>query len=329
MAADENKIIDIYGLSIMYYSDGAAIQAVRGVDITLEKGECVGIVGESGCGKSTLALAVLRLINKAEGKITDGKIGLKGKDLREITDEEMRKIRGNQISMILQDPFNSLNPVINIREQLREAYFVHNPEVKEMEKVDKIIQEGLKEVQLPSNESFLNSYPHQLSGGMLQRVSIAAALINSPEVLIADEPTSNLDVTIQKQIMETLKNLKEIHNLSMIFITHDLNLVSSFADTIYILYAGKVMEYGPVSDIFNDPAHPYTKGLLKALPRLGEKERIYPIPGNVPHPSDLPPGCSFAPRCGLAGEECKAEGIEMVEVGSGHYARCIKINDDK
>lgn len=321
------RILSIKDLKVEYFAEGAVIPALRGVDFTLEKGECVGVVGESGCGKSTLALAILNLIDKIEGRITCGDVNLylnreKGVvNLRDLPADEMRNIRGRRISLILQDPYNSLNPVIRVGNQLKEAYLAHN---KDSSKADEVIKEKLEAVHLASDSSITDSYPHQLSGGMLQRVSIAMALLNSPQILIADEPTSNLDVTIQKKIIETLKNLKKRFDLSLIFITHNLNLVSEFADRIYILYAGRFVECGTLFRIFSNPAHPYTRGLLKALPHISEPGRkISPIPGSVPSPTDILCGCGFAPRCEHKKNECSEDEIRMEEIEPGHFVRCI------
>lgn len=317
------NILEIEDLSVEYYTAVSVVPALHGVSLLLKKGECIGVVGESGCGKSTLVQAILDIINPGEGKITHGKIRLNGIDLRRLHGEQMRLVRGKQISLILQDPFNSLNPVIRIGAQLRESYLVHHPGWSDANKLNDIIKESLTEVHLPWKENFLNSYPHQLSGGMLQRICIAVALINSPEVLIADEPTSNLDVTIQKRIIENLKGLKEKLNLSLIFITHNLNLVSGFADRIYILYAGSFVEYGPTSRIFTNPLHPYTKGLINALPHFSNRgKKISPIPGKIPSPTDLPQGCSFSPRCEIKKNRCFENNIAMKEIEPGHFTRC-------
>ncbi len=318
------NILEIKDLKVEYFSERGVIPALRGVSLTLRRGECIGVVGESGCGKSTLALALLDIIDRTEGRVycSDIKLYLDEEviNLRNLSKDEMRSIRGDKISLILQDPYNTLNPVIKIGKQLKETYSVHHPGSSVQKE---IIEKRLKEVHLPY-ESIVDLYPHQLSGGMLQRVSIAMALLNSPEVLIADEPTSNLDVTIQKKIIENLKILKEKLNLSLIFISHNLNLVSEFADRIYILYAGKFVEYGASSEIFTNPLHPYTKGLLNALPDISKHgKKISPISGNVPDPLNLPEGCSFAPRCKSRKDECLQNETSIKEVESGHFSRCI------
>lgn len=322
-----DKILEAKNLSVKYFAGDNEVPVLRGVNLTLNRGECIGIVGESGCGKSTFASALLSLIDNTEGRITSDHVKFYSAtnkeeiDLSRLSKEELRDIRGNKISMILQDPYSSLNPVIRIGRQLKEAYLTHNPETDE---IDNIINEKLKEVHLPSSGSITKAFPHQLSGGMLQRVSIAAALLNNPEILIADEPTSSLDVTIQKKIIENLKSLRQELNLSLIFISHNLNLVSGFADRIYILYAGKFVEYGPTEKVFSNPAHPYTKGLISALPHISKiGKKIVSIPGNVPSPGNLPEGCSFSPRCDMGKDECNESEFELEEVESGHFVRCV------
>lgn len=322
-----SKILKIRDLSVEYFSGKNRLPALRGVDIDLEEGETIGIVGESGCGKSTLALAIMGIINKNEGRITSGKIKYYTaekieKEFVGLSSEKFRYFRGNEISMIMQDPYNSLNPVIKIGKQLEEAYLAHNP--FEKEKVEEVIDRCLKDVHLPADKTILNSYPHQLSGGMLQRVNIAMALINQPRILLADEPTSNLDVTIQKEIIDNLKTVKAEFNLSMIFITHNLNLVSEFADKIYVFYAGKVIEYSSVSNIFSNPIHPYTRGLINTLAGLSKnRKRIFPIPGSVPNPLNLPAGCAFSPRCKIAlVDRCMQGEIELKEREKNHFVRC-------
>ncbi|MFH1414584.1 MAG: ABC transporter ATP-binding protein [Elusimicrobiota bacterium] len=325
-----DKILSIKGLRVEYGSALRYVEALRGVDVVLGKGECIGIVGESGCGKTTLAAAILGLIDPSEGRTVSETISFKPSDNKgevELSGRSpvwMREIRGKKISLVLQDPYNSLNPVIRIGKQLKEAYFAHNR--RDREAVEKVIRKKLEEVRLPSDGSISKSYPHQLSGGMLQRVCIAMALLNEPEVLIADEPTSNLDVTIQKEIMHLLKRLKHEFNLSMIFITHNLNLVSEFADRIYILYAGEVVEYGPAEYIFKNPVHFYTKGLISALPSISDIKRdIRPIPGKVPSPGKIPPGCGFLPRCSHKTDICSGKPIGMKKAGPDHFARCTHI----
>ena len=327
---DKNRIpvmpnkIEIKNLSVEYYSRKTIIPALCDVSMTLKKGECAGVVGESGCGKSTLALSILDIIDRSDGAITGGVIKLYLNssivDITKIPLEQKRNIRGKYISLILQDPYNTLNPVIKIGEQLKEAYLVHNPSAGD---VKEKIKQSLVDVHLNYDEKIINSYPHQLSGGMLQRISIAAALINDPEILIADEPTSNLDVTIQKKIVENIASLQKKYDLSVIFITHNLNLVSGFADTMFILYAGRVVESGPTECIFKEPAHPYTRALLDALPDLKQTgKKILPISGTVPDLSKLPKGCSFAPRCAEYNDRCVMM-PDLKEISQGHFVRCI------
>ncbi|MFW6134272.1 MAG: ABC transporter ATP-binding protein [Elusimicrobiota bacterium] len=321
------NVLEIKNLSARYFSSKGIVHALDNIDLDLEKGKCIGIVGESGCGKSTLALSIMDIMDPHEGEVKADMIsfylnrGKKMVDMIALSQAQKRKLRGNYISLILQDPYNALNPVIKIGDQLKEIYFVHNPKKKN---VYPVIKRKLREVHLDYCDRIMDSYPHQLSGGMLQRVCIAAALINNPEILIADEPTSNLDVTIQKKIIENLKNLKQKHNLSMIFITHNLNLVSEFADEIYILYAGEIVEKGPSYSIFGNACHPYTRGLIKALPKLGVSKKIKPIPGSVPEMNKVIRGCRFSSRCKNMEPECEAGDIELKQAGKNHYVRCIK-----
>ncbi len=309
-------------LKATYIRENLRVKALRGVNLNLHKGECVGVVGESGCGKSTFALSLMGLIDSSEaevsGRVDVNPAGDKKLNLLELTEKEKNKIRGRYISLIMQDPYNTLNPVMRIGRQLREAYALHNRKKDASETISRL----LEEVGLGSDT--LKAFPHQLSGGMLQRVCLVCALVNNPAVLIADEPTSNLDVTIQRKVINNLLRIKEKYELAMVFITHNINLVAGFADRIFILYAGKVVEEAPASEIFKDPKHPYTAALMRALPDLSEpKRKIVPIPGSVPDPVDVTEGCSFYPRCRFAREECFRNEILLKEVAGGHYVRCL------
>ncbi len=310
-------LLEISNLEAVYYTPSGPVKALRGVDLYVKRGESVGVAGESGCGKSTLALSVLDLFDRAEGAVSGGRISFSGMDLSGLDEKQMQGIRGKRISLIMQDPYGSFNPVIRIGRQMEEICRVHGMRADE---TSETCLRMLEEVNL--DRGVREMFPHQLSGGMLQRASIAAALLNSPELLIADEPTSNLDVTIQKKIIDNLGVLRKKHSLSLVFITHNLNLLSSLADRIYILYAGQVLEYGPAEDIFSRPAHPYTKGLLGALPDIKTPgSRIRPIPGSVPSPADTTPGCVFFPRCSRGSERCGRE-KELIRVSEEHYSRC-------
>jgi peptide/nickel transport system ATP-binding protein len=321
----------IKGLKVTYGWEERTVNALVDIDLSLKKGECAGIVGESGCGKSTLAYALMGLIDPMEGRIEAGSVDFElteGNcvDMVSLDENAMRHIRGMEVSLIMQDPYNALNPVMRIGEQMQEAYLVHNKinEHNEEDVVD-IIRSKLRDVSLPDDQTILGAYPHQLSGGMLQRVGIAIALLNDPCLLIADEPTSNLDVTIQKKIVENIAYIRDKSELTMIFITHNLNLVAKLADKLYILYAGRIVEYGPCKDIFINPAHPYTKGLIDALPRILEPgKKIKPIPGTVPAGGSIGSGCDFAPRCSISDSRCSLQ-VPVKEVSDGHFARCLKL----
>jgi len=318
------KVLTVRNLSVSYFSHDKSLPALRNISFNLKRGECIAVVGESGCGKSTLALALMDLIEPSEGIIRKGRILFHDKekelDFLKENDEYKRSLRGSFISLILQDPYNTFNPVIKIGRQLIEAFAAHD---KSYEQARAKALKCISEVHLKNPEEILNSYPHELSGGMLQRASIAAALINNPKVLIADEPTSNLDVTTQMKIIENLKALKKEHELSMIFISHNLNLVSGFADMLCILYLGEIVEIGPAERVFKNPLHPYTAGLIKALPRLSKGAEVSPIPGSVPSLNNIPDGCSFADRCSVCKSECKFK-TELVQKEPGHYVRCMQ-----
>lgn len=312
-----SRILSVTDLWVSYYLRGEEIPALRGVDLFLDKGESLGIAGESGCGKSTLASAILRLIPPSEGKFKSGMISFNNKDIISLPYEEIRGIRGCRISLVMQDPYSSFNPVIKIGRQLIEAATVHGASEAAAEKEAEIL---LEEVGLKSE--IMGAFPHQLSGGMLQRASIAASLINKPDILIADEPTSSLDVTVQKKIAELLISLKERFSLSLIFITHNLNLLSQISDRVYTLYAGEVVESAPTSELFADPAHPYTKGLIQALPDIrASVTGLKPIPGSIPSPSELPTGCSFSPRCPYSFDKCSAH-PDLKRKNASHLYRC-------
>jgi len=323
---NEEILLKIENLKTHFITSSGIIKAVDGVDLEIKKGETLGLVGESGCGKSVTALSILRLIQTPPGKIASGKIYFQGENLLELENREMRKIRGNKISMIFQEPMTSLNPVFTIGQQIAEVIILHQ-KLKKKEAYEKTI-EMLKKVSIPSPEQRIKEYPHQLSGGMRQRVMIAMALSCNPKLLLADEPTTALDVTIQAQILELIGKLKEEINMSVMLITHDLGIVAEICQTVAVMYAGKIVELGDVFSIFEDTLHPYTKGLLASAARLeagGEKKlRLAAIPGTVPHPSEFSEWCRFEPRCSIAEDFCKKEEPKLIEKRKGHWVRCFK-----
>jgi peptide/nickel transport system ATP-binding protein len=314
------NLLEIHNLKTYFYTDNGVIPAVNGVSFTVKKGETLGIVGESGSGKSVTALTAMRL---TPGKVVDGSIHFKGQDLIALSDDEMRKIRGKEIAMIFQEPMTSLNPVFTIGNQIMEAVFTHTKVNKKKAKERAI--ELLDLVGIPRPERIVNEYPHRLSGGMRQRVMIAMAMACNPSLLIADEPTTALDVTIQAQILDLMRNLKKNHDTAIMMITHDLGVVAETCDRVCVMYAGKVVEESDVQEIFNNPKHPYTQGLLNSVPTLLDSEdvtRLYSIEGNVPIPGTIQAGCHFAPRCEFAMSICGQKAPEFKEVGKGHFSRC-------
>ncbi|MGE5703028.1 MAG: ABC transporter ATP-binding protein [Clostridia bacterium] len=314
-------ILEVENLQTHFFTDRGAIPSVDGVSILVKKGEILGIVGESGCGKSVTSLSIMRLIPNPPGKIVGGSIRFKGEELTDASEKRMRQLRGNEIAMIFQEPMTSLNPVYTIGDQIAEAVRLHIKADKKAAYQKAI--EMLKRVGIPRAESIVNEYPHQLSGGMRQRVMIAMAMTCNPELLIADEPTTALDVTIQAQILDLMRKLNQESGTAIMLITHDLGVVAEMCHRVVVMYAGKVVEQGDVRTILKNPKHPYTIGLINSIPKLEEtKERLYSIPGNVPIPGSVATGCRFAPRCDQAWDRCRAEIPELVEVEAGHYSRC-------
>ncbi|WP_277673715.1 ABC transporter ATP-binding protein [Piscibacillus halophilus] len=308
----EEIILDVKDLRTSFFVDDFEVKAVDGVSFKLPKGKTIGIVGESGSGKSITALSILRLLEKP-GKIVGGEINFKGNDLTKASEQEIRSIRGNEISMIFQEPMTSLNPVYTVGQQIRETLKVHQGLGKEqgMEKGVEL----LKLVGIPSPQERIKQYPHELSGGMRQRVMIAMALACNPELLIADEPTTALDVTIQAQILELINELQEELGMSVIMITHDMGVVAETCDYVAVMYGGKVVEYADVKTIFKDPKHPYTVGLLNSIPRHDiDVDELEPIRGSVPSPKNMPNGCRFAPRCPFATDLCMEELPDLGDV---------------
>ncbi len=306
----------------MYFRSGHdCARAVDGVNFEVREKETVCLVGESGCGKTVSALSILGLIQTPPGEIAGGRILFRGKNLLKLDEEHMQKIRGNQIAMVFQEPLTSLNPVFTIEAQIGEAIRIHNP-IKAGDLRDRCIQ-LLKDVGMPSPVQRLKDYPHQLSGGQRQRVMIAMALSCDPDLIIADEPTTALDVTVQAQILQLFKSIQKSRSMSVLYITHDLGVVANIADRVYVMYSGMVTEQGNTAQIFHDPRHPYTQGLLASLPSRSKRgKRLYSIPGTVPNPACRPEGCPFHPRCPHAIPTCGREYPRMCDYGQAHLARC-------
>jgi len=319
-----NGLLRIRSLKTYFYTDLGVAKAIDGLDLTLDQGHVLGIVGESGCGKSVTALSVMRLVKVPPGRIESGEVFFEEQDLLRLPLSSMREIRGNKISMIFQEPMTSLNPVFKVGNQISESFILHRGFSKK-EALDQSI-EMLKKVGIPSPEKRVNDYPHQLSGGMRQRVMIAMAISCQPRLMIADEPTTALDVTIQAQILELMLRLKEEIGTSIVLITHNLGVVAELAQFVAVMYAGKLVEYADVLNLFNQPKHPYTIGLLKSIPRpdLVERKgrRLDVIPGVVPSLMNLPQGCKFSDRCSMAWDPCHGEEPPFVEIVPGHRCRC-------
>ena len=316
-----DNILEIKNLHTYFYMDDCVIKSVDGVDIELKRGGTLGIVGESGSGKSVTSLSIMGLLIGTRGKVAEGGIYLDGKDIVHISEEEKRKLRGNQVSMIFQEPMTSLNPVMTIGDQIIEGVLQHEQITRE--EAFKKAQDMLRLTGVPRVEKMMYEYPSQLSGGQRQRVMIAMALVCKPKILIADEPTTALDVTIQAQILDLMNNLKKEIGTSILFITHDLGVVAEVCDDVAVMYCGRVVEKGDVNSIFAKPSHPYTKGLLASIPRLGNQaEELTTIPGNVPNPKYMPAGCKFSPRCSLATEKCRQQEPDFYDLGGGHFSKC-------
>jgi oligopeptide/dipeptide ABC transporter ATP-binding protein len=327
-------LLQIQNLTTVYPTSNGVVRAVNGLNLTLEEGKVLGLVGESGCGKSTVLLSILGLV-RSPGQVAEGEILFKGKDMRQMNSRELRAIRGKEIAMIFQDPLSTLNPVFPVGEQIHETLRLHHMmddgqrppwpfdrsiERKERERVINVMQE----VGIPSPGSRYTAYPHQFSGGMQQRALIAIALSCNPALLLADEPTTALDVTIQAQILDLMQRINHEHKTAIIMVTHDLGVAAEFCDSIIVMYAGRIVERGSVEQVVENPQHPYTRGLLACRPRITiPRQPVAPIPGNVPDLSSLPPGCPFAPRCSLAREVCSEGPVPQIEVQSGHFSRCL------
>ncbi|HRH44350.1 MAG TPA: ABC transporter ATP-binding protein [Pyrinomonadaceae bacterium] len=320
-----SKLLEVKNLQTHFPTRAGVVKSVNDVSFSISEGELLGLVGESGCGKSITALSIMRLITPP-GKIVGGSIKFKGEELTITSDARMREIRGNDIGMIFQDPMTSLNPVFTVGEQIAEALRLHRKLDKQ--KAWQAAIEAMKEVSIPDSARRAKDYPHQLSGGMRQRIMIAMALACDPELLIADEPTTALDVTIQAQILELLNELRKTRKLAVLLITHDLGVVAEVADRVCVMYTGKIVEESPVDELFETPKHPYTQGLLRSVPKMravGETKniRLQTIEGTVPSPTNLPKGCHFAPRCQFKKPECEQNEIELKELSEGVKVRCV------
>ncbi|HPX84355.1 MAG TPA: ABC transporter ATP-binding protein [Bacilli bacterium] len=320
-------LLEVKNLHTYFTTKRGIVKAVNGVSYTLDEGKTLGIVGESGSGKSVSAMSILRLLD-GNGYIDQGEIYLEGTNLIEVSEKAMQHVRGNKISVIFQEPMTSLNPVFTVERQIGEVFQIHQGMSKKKSYVKSV--DLLREVGIPNPEKVAKNYPHQLSGGMRQRVMIAMALACRPRILIADEPTTALDVTIQAQILKLMNDLKSESNMAIIFITHDLGVINEMADDVVVMYCGEIVESAPVKVIFSETgeySHPYTEGLMTSIPRLStDKERLEAIPGAVPHPLDLPKGCKFAPRCKYATERCINEVPDLIKVSAVQGVRCFYPN---
>jgi len=314
-------VLDVRGLRTYFFTDGAVVKAVDGVDLTVRRGECVGLVGESGCGKTVAALSILRLVPRPAGRIVAGQVAFGGRNLLALPERQMRRVRGAGIAMVFQEPMTSLNPALPVGLQIAEAVRAH-ARASRAEAARRAI-ELLRRVRIPSPAERASDYPHQLSGGMRQRVMIAMALACEPELLIADEPTTALDVTVQAQIMDLFAEIRAASDLSLLLVTHDLGLVAQMADRVAVMYAGRIVERAPAAAIFERSRHPYTRGLLRSIPTLeAHGQRLEVIPGAVPDPAARPRGCAFHPRCERATPRCTTEVPNTRKAGADHTFAC-------
>ena len=329
MSENNKPLLEVKNLKTFFKTRNGTVRAVNDVSYSIYPGKTLGIVGESGSGKSVSAMSVLRLLD-SNGYIAGGTVTFDGQDLAKVTTQEMYHIRGNRISVIFQEPMTSLNPVFSVKKQLSEPFIIHQG-LSKKEAAKKCI-EMLRAVQIPNPEAVARQYPHQLSGGMRQRVMIAMALACKPDILIADEPTTALDVTIQAQILRLMNDLQKENGTAIMFITHDLGVINEMADDVVVMYCGQVVEQAPAKLIFTDCAqsHPYTEGLMFSIPRLNDdRSKLDPIPGVVPHPLDLPKGCKFAPRCKYCTQKCIDEEPELMQVAEGQLVRCFYPNKEE
>ena len=326
---DENNVLEIDGLHTYFFTDAGTVKSVNGVSFDVPAGKTVGVVGESGCGKSVTSLSIMQLVQRPQGQIVEGEIRLnmgdgKAYDIAQTPVEKMQDIRGGKVSMIFQEPMTALNPVFRIGEQIDEVIALHNPEMSK-EDVKKRTIEMIELVGIANSEGVYRMYPHELSGGMRQRIVIAIGLACNPKLIIADEPTTALDVTIQAQILDLLRDLKDKINSSIMLITHDLGVIAEMADYVVIMYAGRVVEKGTAAEIFKNPCHPYTIGLMESKPMVGKKvDRLYSIPGKVPNPVDMPNYCFFKDRCEKCVEGCDGAYPDMIKLSDTHYVSCYR-----
>ena len=315
-------LLDIKDLVVHYETEDSDVHAVNGIDIAIGKKRTLGLVGETGAGKTTTALSIMNLVPDPPGVIKSGTIKLEGKNVLEMSERELEEMRGNDVAMIFQDPMTSLNPVFTVGRQIMESLTLHQGMTKKQARARAV--EMLTLVGIPTPERIVDEYPHQLSGGMRQRVMIAMALACNPKILIADEPTTALDVTIQAQILRLIAQLKDRMGASVILITHDLGVVAEIANDVMVMYAGEAVEYGGVHELFKNPLHPYTEGLLRSVPVMGRRvDALYNIPGTVPSPKDYPAGCRFSPRCAHSADRCRTERPPLYEMPDGRRARCF------
>ncbi len=314
-------LLGLKNLKVIFPAQQGIVRAVEGIDIDIKKGECVALVGESGCGKSVTSLAIMRLLNTPPALVDVESINLDGDEITNYSENKMQDVRGKQISMIFQDAMTALNPVMTVGKQIDEVFIKHQKLNKKEARIETI--KALRLVGIPEPESRAKAFPHQLSGGLRQRVLIAMAFACMPKLIIADEPTTALDVTIQAQVLEVLRSMQRSHNVSLLLITHDLSVVAHTADTVYVMYSGKIVEKAKVEDLFKTPHHPYTEGLLGSIPRLSDTTKHFvQIPDSVPHPMFKPTGCYFHPRCKYATDECKEKMPPLERLDNGREIRC-------
>ena len=324
---NNNNVLEIRGLNSYFFTEKGVVPAVDGLDLDIPKGKIIGLVGESGCGKSMTAKSIMGLL-KYPGRVAGGSIRFEDQDLTRLSDKELRKICGNDISMIFQEPMTSLNPVLKVGRQVRETLLVHNPAMSKAEAKQRVV-EMFQRVGIPEAEKRYDCYPHELSGGLRQRVMIAMAMVCKPKLLIADEPTTALDVTIEAQILRLMKELRDETGMSVLIITHNMGVVAEICDYVYVMYAGKIMEQAETFELFDHTMHPYTRGLLDSIPRIGQNaERLHTIPGVVPNLLHLPQGCPFSNRCEYATDQCRTEKAQLHPVAPDHQVRCFRCEEE-
>ena len=324
---NNNNVLEIRGLNSYFFTEKGVAPAVDGLDLDIPKGKIIGLVGESGCGKSMTAKSIMGLL-KYPGRVAGGSIRFEDQDLTRLSDKELRKICGNDISMIFQEPMTSLNPVLKVGRQVRETLLVHNPTMSKAEAKQRVV-EMFQRVGIPEAEKRYDCYPRELSGGLRQRVMIAMAMVCKPKLLIADEPTTALDVTIEAQILRLMKELRDETGMSVLIITHNMGVVAEICDYVYVMYAGKIMEQAETFELFDHTMHPYTKGLLDSIPRIGQNaERLHTIPGVVPNLLHLSQGCPFSNRCEYATDQCRTEKAQLHPVAPDHQVRCFRCEEE-